>query len=321
MEHFQGSGSPLLALSSSHNHTPPSVINHCPNFKTAETSFSCLRALQEWIIQWWPFSLVFCPSFLVRFMHTVVQSHRLFVLFGCRLLNSMTLPSFIHSHLVLMAFGWCSLWGYYKEPQYIYLGPCLWWTHTHISVGYISWEELTGSWSFEIAHVFSKLVTPVCTSTSSGLAFSLLHCPPTPVLFFHLSHFSHSNEWVVVCHSDVLFAFFFFLPHPQHVEVPRPGTEPMPQLWPQLLQWQCRIPNLPCHRRTPCLLAFLNLHFPHDWSLSFHMFIDHLDILFCCFSSFLLGCLFLITHRHIFIHSEYESLLDIYFANTLWPAF
>ena len=47
----------------------------------------------------------------------------------------------------------------------------------------------------------------------------------------------------------ILSLIYLFWPHPQHVEVPGPGIEPMPQQLP--LQWQCQILNLLCHKRTP----------------------------------------------------------------------
>ena len=37
------------------------------------------------------------------------------------------------------------------------------------------------------------------------------------------------------------------------VEAPRPGTEPIPQQGPKLLQGQCQILKLLCHKRTPAL--------------------------------------------------------------------
>ena len=42
--------------------------------------------------------------------------------------------------------------------------------------------------------------------------------------------------------------FFFFL---QHVEVPRPGIEPVPKQQPEPLQWQYHILNLLSHTGTP----------------------------------------------------------------------
>ena len=44
---------------------------------------------------------------------------------------------------------------------------------------------------------------------------------------------------------------FFFWPHSQHVDVPRPGTEPMPKQQPEPLQWQCWILNPLCHKGIP----------------------------------------------------------------------
>ena len=43
---------------------------------------------------------------------------------------------------------------------------------------------------------------------------------------------------------------FFWLP-PWHVEDLEPEIKLMPQQWPRLLQWQCWILNLLCHKGTP----------------------------------------------------------------------
>ena len=37
-------------------------------------------------------------------------------------------------------------------------------------------------------------------------------------------------------------------------KVPRVEIEPMPQQQPELLQWQCQVLNLLCHRGTPVVL-------------------------------------------------------------------
>ena len=42
-------------------------------------------------------------------------------------------------------------------------------------------------------------------------------------------------------------------PCPWHVDVPRPGIEPMPQQWPEPQQWQRWILNPLCHQGTPKL--------------------------------------------------------------------
>ena len=47
------------------------------------------------------------------------------------------------------------------------------------------------------------------------------------------------------------FLSFFFWLHLQHVDVPGPGIEPVPQQWPKSLQWQCWIPHPVCHKGTP----------------------------------------------------------------------
>ena len=54
----------------------------------------------------------------------------------------------------------------------------------------------------------------------------------------------------------ILLLLFLFWLCSQHVDVPRPGTEPTPQHRPKLLQWQCWIFNLLCHKRTP---VYMNL--------------------------------------------------------------
>ena len=41
-----------------------------------------------------------------------------------------------------------------------------------------------------------------------------------------------------------------------YMEVPRPGTELMPQQRPKLLQWQCRILNLLHPKRTPGIYSY-----------------------------------------------------------------
>ena len=43
----------------------------------------------------------------------------------------------------------------------------------------------------------------------------------------------------------------FFWLHLQHMKIPRPGIEPLPQQWPKALQWQCWVLNPVCHKRTP----------------------------------------------------------------------
>ena len=58
-------------------------------------------------------------------------------------------------------------------------------------------------------------------------------------VFFFLSFFSF------------LFFFSFFLPHPQHMEIPRPGTESEPQRPLTTRLWQCWILNLLRHSRNP----------------------------------------------------------------------
>lgn len=46
---------------------------------------------------------------------------------------------------------------------------------------------------------------------------------------------------------SLFFCFLFFGVFLLHVQVPGPGVEPPPQLWPAPTLWQCRILNLLCH--------------------------------------------------------------------------
>ena len=67
--------------------------------------------------------------------------------------------------------------------------------------------------------------------------------------------------------------------------VHRPGIEPTPQQWPELLQWPCQILNLLYHRGIPCCSLFIAIfqmhareHFHHvstfkvrwDWEMALH---------------------------------------------------
>ena len=68
-----------------------------------------------------------------------------------------------------------------------------------------------------------------------------------------------------------------------NAEVPGPGIEPMLQQRPKLLQWQCWVLNLPCHKRTLTLNVSLNLHF---YSEIFRIQFDNLCILLGVFGPF-----------------------------------
>ena len=96
-------------------------------------------------------------------------------------------------------------------------------------------ELLSHSWQRRILNTLSeaRVWTHILMDTSW-----VLNPMKTPNFFpsFFLSFF--------------LFFFFFFWPCPLHAEVPRPGTEPEPQQWPRLLQWQCQILKLLHHIRT-----------------------------------------------------------------------
>ena len=72
--------------------------------------------------------------------------------------------------------------------------------------------------------------------------------------------------------------FLFFWPHSRHMEVPGPGTESKPQLWPTPQLQQRQILNPPRHRGNFCGLLFhsadsilwctksQNFHVESDWS-------------------------------------------------------
>ena len=52
--------------------------------------------------------------------------------------------------------------------------------------------------------------------------------------YIHIYMYTHTHTYI------------FFWPHPQHAEVPRPGTKPALQQWPEPQHWQCWILN-PLH--------------------------------------------------------------------------
>ena len=57
-------------------------------------------------------------------------------------------------------------------------------------------------------------------------------------------------------HLSFCFFFLFWL-HSRHMEVFRPGIEPMPQQRPEPLQWQCQSLSPVCHKRRPVPFAFI----------------------------------------------------------------
>ena len=109
------------------------------------------------------------------------------------------------------------------------LSPCMvWWKQE-------KWESLA-SWKFRLENI---CVDSLLKYSSSGQDFSFL--------FFIQKKFFWLHLW--------------------HVEVPKPGTEPPSVQWPESLQWQCRIFNQLCHKRTPgkdflCVLSLSINHFP-----------------------------------------------------------
>ena len=134
---------------------------------------------------------------------------------------------------------------------------CCWvikpgWSQT-VSLGLLSNIPDASDWWSPIPHYLVTVEkTPqlplgnVMTSSWSGW-FPSFFFFFFPVLLLELSW--HRNLQPILSLS--LSLSLFFLLHPWHVQVPRPGTEPTPQQWPKLLQWQHQILNLLCHKGTP----------------------------------------------------------------------
>ena len=61
------------------------------------------------------------------------------------------------------------------------------------------------------------------------------------------------------CFIFFIFYFFSFWEGalcPPRVAIPGPGIEPAPHQWPELLQWQCQILKLLCHKGTPVSIFY-----------------------------------------------------------------
>ena len=80
--------------------------------------------------------------------------------------------------------------------------------------------------------------------------FFSLFPPPPPISCIRWNTLLNKN---LRYFGDALrvFVCLLVLPFPQLVEIPRSETEPAPKQQLELLQWQCQILNLPCHKRTP----------------------------------------------------------------------
>ena len=79
--------------------------------------------------------------------------------------------------------------------------------------------------------------------------------PPVLANFAPSFLFSFLPSLFVVIVIGIFIFLPYFLPHPWHAEVPRPGIEPAPRQQPKPLQWQCQILNLLCHQGTPSSLS------------------------------------------------------------------
>ena len=113
--------------------------------------------------------------------------------------------------------------------------------------------------------------------------------------------------------------FFFFWPHPQHVEVSRPRITPQQQ--PEQLQWQRWILNLLHHKRTPKI---------YIWTTEIFLWVTFLKMLFywiifdlqCCVNfcytakwfSFTYIIFHILSHCSLLQDTEYISL-----CHTLGP--
>ena len=88
----------------------------------------------------------------------------------------------------------------------------------------------------------------------------------TNILKYELGYLSTSlvKIWFIQ-HLKVIYFFvfcfvlFLFWPCLWHVELPGPGTEPVPQQWPKPQQQQHQILNPPCHVGSPAFLLLLSL--------------------------------------------------------------
>ena len=97
--------------------------------------------------------------------------------------------------------------------------------------------------------------------------------------------------------QSMVFFFFSIWLCLQHVEVLRPGIEPVPLQWPKPLWWQCWILNLLCHRRPPQVTT-LKTCFDHDSSEK------HILPLW--------PSVCIIQLKHSFIYNTYFSLCDAF---------
>ena len=107
------------------------------------------------------------------------------------------------------------------------------------------------SWRVRFGNHSSKDIFIYISNSTNQLIF------PFQFNFFKFIFFKCSSWFTVSCPLFLSFLFFFFLPCPRHVEVPRSGVKPMPQQQPKLRQWQCQVPNPLSHRGTPVLLKIL----------------------------------------------------------------
>ena len=97
------------------------------------------------------------------------------------------------------------------------------------------------------------------------LYFLCLKTAPTVQRHLQVSvpHFLTTFKIHVISTFSCFVLFCFVLPHLSHVEVPRPGVKPSPQLWPAPQLLQCWILNPLCHKSTSDICFFCNC-----WPLS-----------------------------------------------------
>ena len=104
-------------------------------------------------------------------------------------------------------------------------------------------------------HLSRQILNPLCQAGDQISIPALAkrgwsHCatagsPHVLVLLWGVNHFSVFSSNCCFCFHSFIHSFFW--PYLRHVEVPRLGIEPVPQQWPESLQWQCQILNLLSH--------------------------------------------------------------------------
>ena len=101
-------------------------------------------------------------------------------------------------------------------------------------------------------------------NTDKVTGFSCLKCfflsCLCPAAFFFFFFFFNLLLLMSVCPAVLEQGFW---PHPQHMEIPRPGIKPTLQQQPRVIEWWRWILNLLCHKRTSQQSIFI--HFSYQY--------------------------------------------------------